>query len=382
MKNRWIPVLSAAIAAFTLSGCTPPMPPEFKADLAEKYVTCIDGTFLVSAPIEMNEVAQQWVDGYQESCPNSTPSLVDSDTPADVRLSLSGTALECPVAISTPIALDATVVAISNQDLAGLVLDPAVLYKMLTGQISSLGDPAIQEINPDLELSDAPFAVSPGVRQQDIDALSAWMNRLDPEGWPATPANLTAVPALDDAALQTAFEADGTLAIVPLSYALLNSFPTANIQTAEEIAVSDGDSVISASTQVMAEASGSVVNAALDPSVAAQPAPGTETILPPYQALTYYTLSGCGGATEMSQRAFIRYALRLDSQGIVTSSGFTALPEALRIDATTTVSQGLPEPTPQPTDAAVPSDEPITDAPTELPTDEATEGATPEPSAS
>lgn len=382
MKTRWIPVVSALVAVVTLSACTPPMPPEFKADLAEKYVTCIDAAFSVSAPAEMTDVAQQWVDGYQESCPNSSPTLVDAATPADVRLALSGSTFECPVSISAPVAIDGVAVALSNQDLAGLVLSPAVLYKMLTGSITSFGDATIQELNPDLELTDAPFTVSTGVRQQDIDSLSAWMNRLDPAGWPSAPTNLVPTATLDDGALQTAFENDGTLAIVPLSYALANSFPTANIQTGSEVTNSDGDAVLSASTQLMAETTASVVLAQLDPNVAAQAAAGSNSVIPPYQALITYSLSGCGGATELVQRAFIRYSLRLDSQGGLDTAGFTALPEALRMDATTAVSTGLPEPSAQPTDAAVPSEVPATEEPTEMPTDAATDIATPEPSAS
>ena len=381
MKLRLIPVVSAVLAAFTLSACTPPMPPEFKADLAEKYVTCIDGAITVSAPVEMTDVAQQWVDGYQEACPNSAPVLVDSATPADVRLALSGITFDCPVTISAPIALDGVAVAISNQDLAGLVLSPSVLYNMITGSITSLGDPAIQELNPDLELTDAPFTVSTGVHQQDLDSLNAWMNRLDPTGWPSAPANLVPTPILDDAALQTAFESDGTVAIVPLSYAMAYSFPTANIQTDTDVANSDLDSLLSASTQLMSQVNDSVVTAQLDATVAAQPAAGTDTVIPPYQAITYYALSGCGGATEQAQRAFIRFALRLDSQGALDTAGFMSLPEALRIDATTAVSKGLPEPSAQPTDAVIPSEAPATDQPTSVPTDIATDAATPMPSA-
>lgn len=385
MKNRLVPVVLAVCAAVSLSACTPPMPPEFKADLAEKYVTCVDGPVTVSAPLELTDIAQQWVDGYQESCPGSAPSLVDAAAPADVRLAASGTALDCAVSVSAPVVLDAAVVAISNQDLAGIILSPEVLYQMITGQITSLGDAAIQDINPDLELTDTPFTFSLNARQQEIDALGTWMNRIDPAGWPSTPTNLAAVPVLDDAALTTAFEADGTVAIVPLSYALLNSFPTANIQS-DEVAVSDGDSLISASTQLLAQVNNSVVSAALDPSVAPDPAAGTSTVIPPYQALTLYSLSGCGGATEQSQRAFIRYALRLDSQGVVTTAGLTAVPEALRQDATTAVSQGLPEATAQPTEVAIPSEEPVEEMPSDMPSQEATADATdiatPEPSQS
>ena len=88
----------------------------------------------------------------------------------------------------------------------------------------------------------------------------------------------------------------------------------------------------------------------------------------------------------MVGRSFARYALRLDSQGVLTLAGFTELPESIRIAGVDAVSQGLPEPTIPPSDApttedvateeAVPTDEATPmDMPMDVPTDE----ATPEP---
>ena len=87
----------------------------------------------------------------------------------------------------------------------------------------------------------------------------------------------------------------------------------------------------------------------------------------------------------MVGRAFARYALRLDSQGVMITSGFTELPEQIRIAGVAAVSEGLPEPTIPPSDAPAevvptefPSDEP-TEMPSEEPMEEVTDVATPEP---
>ena len=53
----------------------------------------------------------------------------------------------------------------------------------------------------------------------------------------------------------------------------------------------------------------------------------------------------------MAGRAFARYALRLDSQGVMIASGFTETPEQIRLAGVTAVSQGLPEPTIPPSGA-------------------------------
>jgi hypothetical protein len=87
----------------------------------------------------------------------------------------------------------------------------------------------------------------------------------------------------------------------------------------------------------------------------------------------------------MAGRAFARYVLRLDSQGVMIVSGFTELPEQIRTAGVDAVSKGLPEPTIPPTDAPAdvaptefPSDEP-TEMPSEEPMEEVTDAATPEP---
>jgi hypothetical protein len=66
----------------------------------------------------------------------------------------------------------------------------------------------------------------------------------------------------------------------------------------------------------------------------------------------------------MAGRAFAKYALRRDSQGVMIAFGFTEMPEQIRLAGVAAVSQGLPEPT-------IP--------PSEVPLGEETEMASPEP---
>ena len=115
------------------------------------------------------------------------------------------------------------------------------------------------------------------------------------------------------------------------------------------------------------------------------PPAGSDVALEPWQALNQFTITVCSGANEIAGRAFARYALRLDSQGVMIVAGFTELPEQIRTAGVAAVSEGLPEPTIPPSDAPeaeVPTEFP-SDDPTEFPSDEpmevVTDAATPEP---
>jgi hypothetical protein len=95
--------------------------------------------------------------------------------------------------------------------------------------------------------------------------------------------------------------------------------------------------------------------------------------LEPWQALNQFTITVCSGANEMAGRAFARFALRLDSQGVMIVAGFTELPEQIRTAGVAAVSEGLPEPT------IPPSDAPEAEVPTEFPSDDPTEFPSEEP---
>jgi hypothetical protein len=382
--------IAALLSILALSACTPPMPPEFKAELAERYVTCVDGSLSVSAPSELTEVAQTWVDGLSESCSGFAGTVVDPATPADVYLGLAGTISPCTVAASSPVGLDAVAVVVTVDGLDGVVFSPALLYKALSGKMTSWADPELQELNPDLTLTDTPVVLRPSVRTSDIAALNEWMSRLDPEGWPGTPSGLVANDILDPALVVTEVENEGTISILPASFALGNSFQTAQIQLESDVVGVNSESIYSAGTQFVATATGSIVTAAIDSSVEPAPAPGSDVAPSPWQGLNQYVISVCSGSNEMVGRSFARYALRLDSQGALPIAGLYEIPESIRIVGVEAVSQGLPEPTIPPSGApvaeetgeeVVPTDEPSSEVTDEAIVDEevVVDEATPEP---
>jgi len=388
-------LIGLAVVALLVTACTPPMPPEFKADLAERYVTCSPGEIAISTVPELAEVTQTWVDGLAENCGDMSATIIDPvvdvGTPVDVFVTTQGQTPACSAAASSPVGIDAVAVAVTVEGLDGVIFSPALLHRALSGGMTSWSDPELQELNPDIELADSPVVLRASARPQDIAALNEWMGRLDPAGWPGAPSGLVADAAFVAEAVLTELEVEGTISVVPASLITNNSLQSLSIQTSPDLepVYLNTETVISAGTQMTATTSGSIVTAALDPALAPVPPAGSDVALEPWQALNQFTITVCSGANEMAGRAFARYALRLDSQGAMILAGFTELPEQIRTAGVAAVSEGLPEPTIPPSGAPAdvaptefPTDEPLedpTDMPSEEPLEEVTDAATPEP---
>ena len=382
---------SIAILAlsFSISACTPPVPPEFQAELAERYVTCVSGEIAISAAPELAEVTQAWVDGISESCSDlsatiigavdDTGTVVDvTETAADVFITAPGQTSSCDVASSSPVGIDAVAIVVNVAGLDGVIFSPALLHRTLSGGMASWADPELQELNPEIQLPDTPVVLRAPTRPQDITSLSDWMNRLDPAGWPGSPSGLVSDEAFSSELVLEELAIEGTIAIVPASLVTNNSLATISIQSqqAQEPAYLTVESVISAGTQMVESTSGSVVTAKLDAALPPVPAAGNDVASIPWQALNQFTITVCAGANEMAGRAFAKYALRLDSQGSMTYFGFTETPMKIRVAGVAAVSQGLPEPSIPPSGA--PEEVPANGT-TEMPLEEETQMAIPEP---
>jgi hypothetical protein len=219
--------------------------------------------------------------------------------------------------------------------------------------MASWADPELQAINPEIELTDMPMLLRAPTRLQDINSLNDWMSRLDPAGWPASPSGLVADNSFNAETVISELATEGTISVVPASLVVNNSLETISIQISPDLETLylNVETVISAGTQMVATTSGSVVTAKLDAALSPVPAAGNDFISLPWQALNQFTITVCAGANEMAGRAFARYALRLDSQGVMIASGFTETPEQIRLAGVAAVSQGLPEPTIPPSGA-------------------------------
>ena len=370
---------SIALLALSLSisACTPPMPPEFQAELAERYVTCVSGEIAISTVPELAEVTQAWVDGISEDCADLSAKIIGAvddtetavdvvETSANVFITAPGETPACNAVASSPVGIDAVAIVVSVAGLDGVIFSPALLHRALSGGMASWADPELQELNPDLELIDTPIVLRAPTRPQDITSLNDWMNRLDPAGWPGTPSGLVSDAAFNVETVISELAIEGTISVVPASLVTNNSLESISFQIAPDLGTLylNVETVISAGTQMVATTSGSVVTAKLDAALPPLPAAGNDFTSLPWQALNQFTITVCAGANEMAGRAFAKYALRRDSQGVMIAFGFTEMPEQIRLAGLAAVSQGLPEP------SNPPSDEPL---------EEETEMASPEP---
>ena len=353
------------------------MPPEFQAELAERYVTCVSGEIAISTVPELAEVTQAWVDGLSENCSDLSATIigavdetetpvVDTETLADVFITSAGQTPSCNVAASSPVGIDAVAIVVSVSGLDGVIFSPALLHRALSGGMASWADPELQELNPEIELTDIPMVVRAPTRPQDVTSLNDWMTRLDPAGWPGSPSGLVSDEVFNSELVVEELATEGTISVVPASLVTNNSLESISIQISPDLETLylNVETVISAGTQMVATTSDSVVTAKIDASLPPVPAAGDDFASLPWQALNQFTITVCAGANEMTGRAFARYALRLDSQGVMIAFGFTEMPEKIRLAGVAAVSQGLPEP------SIPPSDEPLQDE---------TEIASPEP---
>jgi ABC-type phosphate transport system substrate-binding protein len=353
------------------------MPPEFQAELAERYVTCVSGEIAISTVPELAEVTQAWVDGISEDCADLSAKIIGAvddtetavdvvETSANVFITAPGETPACNAVASSPVGIDAVAIVVSVAGLDGVIFSPALLHRALSGGMASWADPELQELNPDLELIDTPIVLRAPTRPQDITSLNDWMNRLDPAGWPGTPSGLVSDAAFNVETVISELAIEGTISVVPASLVTNNSLESISFQIAPDLGTLylNVETVISAGTQMVATTSGSVVTAKLDAALPPLPAAGNDFTSLPWQALNQFTITVCAGANEMAGRAFAKYALRRDSQGVMIAFGFTEIPEQIRLAGIAAVSQGLPEP------SIPPSDEPL---------EEETEMASPEP---
>jgi hypothetical protein len=84
MRNKKAIAFFAPLIFVLVSGCTPPMPPDVLAAIAEQEVTCIPGEVKVAVDAETSPLIQSAIDLYITSCELSTVTLVQDSADADI----------------------------------------------------------------------------------------------------------------------------------------------------------------------------------------------------------------------------------------------------------------------------------------------------------
>ena len=361
-------------------GCTPPMPPEVKAALADKYVTCVDGPLSVSAHPDNAEILGLWVDSYSANCKNSQVQVLEFGAPVDVVIAgrFEPTAF-CTPDIKIPVGLDGVVATATVEGIENIVFSPELLNRVLLGQVATWQDPELIALNPEIVFPDLPLQVVPSGSVSEVEALNAWMAQATDGTW--QPVATSPERNIDD--LMT----EGSVGLTNLANATFNSLSVIEMQlpASEESLYPEAAGVDSAGTQMVLSESGAEYVATIDPTLEPIASEGTDEAATPWHGVAQTSLTICQGSNQLAAKAFAKFVLRLDSQGEFVAAGHNQVAEQIRQQLLEIVSVGLPEPTIPPSDAPeeeLVTEEPIedpTDMPSEEPIEEVTDAATPEP---
>ena len=345
------------VGAVTLTACTPPMPPEVAAALAEQTYVCQNGDVSLSTPSALADDLPMITDSMTGNCPTMTATSVEPDSGGNVLGaeiyidSAAPAAAVCTPTYTTPFALDAAVISVTLGDSAGVILSPASVAGIFDGSIKTWDSPKLAADNSGEQVGTGPITVLPITDAKALKALSAWYQNLTGKTFNApllkAKRNLS-VPDLGTLA-------EGTVALLP--YSIFTAYSTyseviplaASIvanKKAPEGVTADSSGIISAGTQLQLSKTDAGITVKMDYSAKPVPPLGSDIAPVPYGAIYPVNLSLCGKPSLVA-RAVARFMLRQDSQGTMTA--FVSLPENLRAESLIGVSKGLPTPkaTPQ-----------------------------------
>ena len=332
-------IISAAI--LTLTGCTPPMPPEVRAALAEKTYTCVAGTAAVAVPHAIGDLASGWQDALVSACPEMTFTVATDATSAQLNIDATG-AVAAGAYATVPFALDATVIAVNISGLTSINLTAANVQGILDGTIKDWSDKAIAASNPGIEMTAEPIVLDNRIQSNGLKPLADWLARLN--GGKFDDSKFKSVPQLtiDDAMMLP----EGGIAFLPYSVNAEAMWITAGIvldakHPNETAVVPDSDHINSGGSQLKVSKSAKAITVTLNPSAKPLAPAGQDKAVDPYQAVYSVPLSLVGDDNLVS-RAVARFLLRQDSQGMLGASYLLPIPETVRVEVLDLISKGLP----------------------------------------
>lgn len=331
----------AAAASIVLTGCTPPMPPEVQAALAEQVFTCVDGRTTAFFPNVMAEAGLTLAESLSASCPSM--SLEALAEPVRAELVIGRAPESCEAYNTVPYALDAALIVGLLPEASGLVLKPVTIQAIFNRSITSWDDPAITADNDGIAVGYGQINVFNTTTPQALASFSDWYEHLTGKQFEA---NLTANPELSAADLLDL--PDNTIALLPYSVFSEYSINAMTIPFSASVVVdakanplgvvSDAAGIGSAGTQLLAKKTELGINVQINYDAKPIAPEGSDIAPEPYGAIYPVLLSQCGADTK-TKRAAARFLLRQDSQGALTT--YVALPEAVRAEALVSVSKGL-----------------------------------------
>lgn len=360
-------VLTAFLGSVVLavSACTPPMPPDVKAALAESQITCQSGEVSVAVPGAFAGAATTVGAALSAVCPEQTVTEVAAGqaapvtfldhTPAPAEIA-SATADYCAgdPAIVIPAFAYPVTLAYNIIGLEGLTLTPELVAGILDGSITAWDDPKIVAANGGMDLSNLPPVdlVSVAEPQGAVQAMTAWLAKETPTTWTAGQAGTLSagrtVPTAADL-LAEMTTAEGTVAVMSAYEAVGASLPTASLPTQapegqDSVVVTSGDvqlaKVGAGATTMATDATGNITVA---PALGGVPVEGSfdaaaaKIVVEEGQPLAGWPVVGyahavvCDAQSDPLPLSFAQYLVRQAGQGSLEAFGLTPMPEPFRV---------------------------------------------------
>jgi ABC-type phosphate transport system substrate-binding protein len=341
-----ISLLTVPALTFVMTACTPPMPPDVLAAVAEQEVICAEGQLNIALDEFNIPISQSINDLYVSSCPDLTINLTSDAATADIVISdgsADGIALCTNPAAQVPVMVESTGIAFNLAGVSSLVLDAQTIDKIYKGEISDWADPAIVELNPEFELTSTPITtIGLNKKTTSDQAFVEWMIRLGATGFQnvAKTGFETSLELVEALALT-----DGAISIMPGSIMSENALSGISMKTEAGNVAYDLASITAASTQAVSEINGDIVTVSLDPNKQVTAEAGNDDLTLPWQAISWVNLAICKpDTTDLKNSATARFFLRQDAQGQLSVYGFGALDESLRLLSAGIVGKNLPLP--------------------------------------
>lgn len=398
--NRGI-VLAAFMgtSALVIAGCTPPMPPDVMAAVAESQITCQTGDVSVSVPQDLTGSMSSVGFALNGVCPEETVTevgpldpapvkLVNGTPSADVQAAFKAESCSAGDVITIPAFTYPVTVAYNVPGLEGLYFTPEAVAGVLNGTVTSFEDPLIAGPNEGFDLTGLPPITLMAVAEPQgaVEAMTAWLTKEVPDVWTeGTVGTLSGAQTFEStqAMLDEMILADATFAVLPVYQAVSAGYAPGSLPTTplaedgaaqEPIFVSPDDTQLTkvgagATTVTIDEATSTMI---ASPAVGGVPVPenfdlasskivlGEGVPLAGWPVMAYAHLLVCDAPNDPLPLSFAQYLVRLAGQGSLEAYGVTPLPEPLRID-TFPLLKITVDPN------AVPSEVPAGEAPAEVP---------------
>ncbi|MGP4110049.1 phosphate ABC transporter substrate-binding protein PstS [Streptomyces sp. 4N509B] len=323
------------------------------------------GTLLASGSSAQANAMEVWLNTYQANCDGSQINYKPTGSGAGIQEFLQGTTAfagsdslltegevnesrsvcaaggERGHAVHLPMVAGPVAVGYNLPGVPELVLDAATTARIFDSEITRWNDPAIAELNPDVELPDLP--ITPFHRSDGsgtTDNFTSYLHAAAPEAWPYEPDKNWrghGGQAADGSSglVGMVQQNEGAIAYFELSYAHQNDITTARVATGADEPVAA--TVENASTAVAeAEVVGADGDLALELDYATD-APGAYPIV----LVTYEIVCDRGNNPDTLSltRAFLRYVASQEGQEQLARIDYAPIPDDIiqrvreRIDA-------------------------------------------------